>query len=122
MYQVPATVWNDIAAKQKLATPWAKRLFPTPPDKMDGALEQESKSLAAQGVSDPSVRSSFLQMAPLLWEREAIAKHLQANSDLTQALPNVEDAQEATMLASQDRPLNTSSQAQLTRLLETPRD
>lgn len=118
MYQVPASAWNQVAKVGPLQTAFAKRLFRLNPAELSTALEQESDKLKKDGVTDPSVRSSYLQLAPLLWERAAIANAVEQSPGLAPALPNVEDVGEAVTLASQDRQLNARQQQQLSELLQ----
>jgi hypothetical protein len=120
MHQLPALIWNQIAAEQPLKTAFAKRLFPLSQEKLDAALELETARLKEQGVSDPLVRASLLLVGPFLWENEAIQAFAQDHPEHQSALPNLEESNEAVMMASGDSPLNTSQQQQLSRLLQTP--
>ena len=117
MYQVSAAVWNQIAQTQELRTEFARRLFPLSGAAMEKALDAETEKLKARGIDSPAVRASYLMMAPLLWERGAIARFAQDNPDVVGALPNVEAVDEAVMISSMDRPMTASDKTALARLL-----
>ena len=120
MHQLPARVWNAIAEEQPLTTAFASRLFPLSQPKLDSALEKETEKLKGNGVSDPLVRQAYLTMAPLLWENKAIQAFATDHPEHQAALKDVEEVNEAVLMASQDAPLSTSQQQQLRELLQTP--
>lgn len=118
MYQVPPEVWNAIAATGKLQNPSLRILLALPPAEMLEQLHSQEQALEANGVPD-SVITSYLTMAPLLAEHEAISQHINETGSysLLQALPEVLTAQEAVAIAQQDRPLNDSESALLLKML-----
>ncbi len=118
MYQVPITVWNEIAASQPLSQPWAE-LFRSNQDKLPQEVDRLIyKPLEAQGVDD-QVISAYRLVAPLLIENEAISSYLEETRQpgLRTALPELVSISEAVILASQEYPLMRSQQAKLTHLL-----
>lgn len=118
MFSVATPIWNRIAETQELVSPLAKRLFHLAPDELDRQLETEEKKLEAKGVSSPAI-VGYLTMAPLLFEKAAIARWKQENPASTSLLPNVETPDEAVMIFSRDRPMSTSQQTELSNLLRT---
>jgi hypothetical protein len=116
MHQVSAAIWNRIAETQTLATEWAQQMFPLPEKDLDLALEREEGRLAAQ--AGPHVAVAYLRVMPLLWEREAISRFLQEEPNLRHALPVLEDASEAVMVASRDSHLTASEKRRLHSLLQ----
>ena len=117
MHQVSAEVWNRIAESQELVTQFANRVFPLPEKDQEVQLRHESRDLERRGIP-ASVRAAYLLVMPLLWERAAISSFVAENPDLAPGLPNVEDVEEAVMLASRDLPLSESQQSELTKLLQ----
>jgi len=117
MYQVAVPVWNQIGETVPLKTDWAKQMFPLPEDQMEKALALEEKRLmrTEEGV----VAAAYLKMMPLLWEREAIAQYKAEHPEWEAALPEVNDVEEAVMLASEDLPLTRAQQGRLRKLLST---
>lgn len=112
MHQAAATYWNQVAESQRLATPWAKQMFPLPQEELDDALAAEEKRLTLE-TNDPVVASAYLKLMPLLWERTAISNFLLANPSMRVAMPPIESLSEAVTMARRDFRLTT---AQLTRL------
>ena len=117
MYQVHSQVWNEIA-RQPLVSELGNRLFHLPETEMDRELEKLSAELKAQGMP-PEVRASYVSVAPLLAESQAIAVFTRDHPEYLAALPNVEDVGEAVILASMDRELSEQQQAQLAGLLQS---
>ena len=118
MHQVPARVWNAIAATGELRNPSFQTLMAMPQDKMLEALEEQSKVLTRRGVPD-AVISAYQELAPLLAEHEAISQYINqtGNSDLRAALPEILSPQEAVAIAAKDRPLSASDKTQLKQML-----
>lgn len=114
MHQAAATFWNQIAETQRLATPWAKQMFPLPQDQLDKALANEEARLTRE-TNDPVVASAYLKVMPLLWERTALSNFLRANPTLKIAMPEIDTIGEAIRIARADFRLTT---AQLTKLSE----
>ena len=118
MQQAPAQTWNRIAETQTLQTAWAQQMFPLPePDLEKALLSEESKLTAETGSSRVAI--AFLLVAPLLWERAAIAAYQDETDEMS--LPIVETVQEAVMLASKEYALTMDQQKSLNDLLLTPR-
>ncbi len=119
MYQVPAAVWNKIAATQQMRFPSMKMLMSMSEEEMLLALDEQGKALSQAGVS-PTVANAYLTMAPLLAEHQAISAYINQtdNSDLRAALPEVLNAEEAVAIAQQDRSLSEKEQQQLLVMLQ----
>lgn len=119
MYQVPAAIWNKIAASQKLASPSFQRLMKMNDEQILQALDEQAKVLEARGVPD-SVIVAYQMLAPLLAENEAISRYINKTGDtsLREALPEILNANEAVVIASQDRPLSKSEQQTLLSMLK----
>jgi len=66
MYQVPSTVWNEIAKMGMLQTAFAKRMFPLSETKMEEAIEVEIDRLEEK-FGDLKLVGPYLVMMPLLW-------------------------------------------------------
>lgn len=116
MHQVSAEIWNRIAETQPLATEWAQQMFPLPANELDRALEREEKRIA-KGAS-PEVAAAYLKVMPLLWERAAISSFLQGQPNLRHALPTLEDASEAVLMAARDFQLTEQQKRKLYGLLQ----
>mgnify|MGYP000861486529 FL=1 len=119
MYQVPARVWNEIAASEKLASPSFERLMKMNDEQILQALDEQAKALEARGVPD-SVIVAYQRLAPLLAENEAISRYINrtGNTSLREALPEILNAEEAVVIATQDRPLSKSEQKILLDMLK----
>jgi hypothetical protein len=119
MYQAPATVWNAIAASQPLTPAWAP-LFRASPARMGHLLSILQTNLEKHlAVTDAKVIRSFLLVAPLLSESEAISAYLEEadRPDLRAALPELNSINEAVILASNEFRLSQSQQEQLSQAL-----
>lgn len=116
MLQVAAPIWNEVA-KEGLATNFGKRLFRLSQEQQNDLLDREANVLQQQGHSQKAVRA-FQEVAPLLGERQAIARFVKKNPGQRQALPEVNSLQEAVMLASQSHLLTTPQQRELENLLK----
>lgn len=117
MYQVPASVWNEIAATQTLETTWAQQMFPLPAEQMMEALAREEERLKAETGSS-EVAATYLQIMPLLWEQTAISRFLQANPGQAPALsPIPATPSEAVTLANRDFQMSPAQRRSLLKLL-----
>lgn len=119
MYQVPARVWNEIAASEELASPSFERLMKMNDEQILQALDEQAKVLEARGVPD-SVIVAYQRLAPLLAENEAISRYINrtGNTSLREALPEILNAEEAVVIATQDQPLSKSEQKTLLDMLK----
>ena len=119
MHQVPARVWNEIAASEELASPSFERLMKMNDEQILQALDEQAKVLEARGVPD-SVIVAYQRLAPLLAENEAISRYINrtGNTSLREALPEILNAEEAVVIATQDRPLSKSEQKILLDMLK----
>jgi hypothetical protein len=116
MYQMPAAIWNRIAAEQALETPMANRVFPMDQAELDHWIQDRETELMAQGIY-PSVVSAYLTLTPLLWENAALQAFKMDHPIYSPALPDVGSMDDAILIARADRPLNEEELAQLRRLL-----
>lgn len=119
MYQVPARIWNEIAASEELVNPSFERLMKMNDEQILQALDEQAKVLEARGVPD-SVIVAYQRLAPLLAENEAISRYINrtGNTSLRDALPEILNAEEAVVIATQDRPLSKSEQKILLDMLK----
>lgn len=119
MYQVPARVWNEIAASEELVNPSFERLMKMNDEQILQALDEQAKVLEARGVPD-RVIVAYQRLAPLLAENEAISRYINrtGNTSLREALPEILNAEEAVVIATQDRPLSKSEQKTLLDMLK----
>lgn|SRR5690554_4780670 len=119
MHQVPARVWNEIAASEELASPSFERLMKMNDEQILQALDEQAKALEARGVPD-SVIVAYQRLAPLLAENEAISRYINrtGNTSLREALPEILNAEEAVVIATQDQPLSKSEQKTLLDMLK----
>lgn len=118
MYQVPTSIWNEIAQTQPIKhQPWA-RLFPLSSDKLLPELAKLEQKLE-RGVADARVVRAYLLTAPLLTETVAISRYLEASgsNSLRSSLPELTSISEAVDLATAEFRLNPKQQAQLRQLL-----
>lgn len=116
MYQAAAPIWNALAETQPLQTEMAKRLFPLEQEALSKALEADHARLAAE-VGE-GVALAYQTVAPLLWERKAIAAFVDRNGP-NPALPEVLSIEEAVAIASMDHLLTSSEQKTLREKLRT---
>lgn len=119
MYGVTARIWNGVAKEQPLQTPMARALFPLDQAALNEALEAREMALKNQGIEE-KVATAYLSVAPLLWEREALASYSRTHPGLQDSLPNLVSPAEATSLATQEYSLTASQQQTLTGLLTRP--
>jgi hypothetical protein len=118
MHQAPATIWNQIAEMQPLATPWAEQMFPLSDQEMETALAREEERLTPMAGS-AKVAAAYLMVAPLVWESEAIRAFSEEAGPIP-SLPLIETAQDAVIVASADFPLTKAEQRTLHDMLSTP--
>ena len=116
MLNVATKIWNDLAAQGNLKTEKYRRLMALPNQELIEAHEREAEELEHQGA-DPAVALAYLQVAPLLAERGAIATFLQTHPGLAEALPRVETVEQAVAMMSRSRHLTPAQQRQLSGLL-----
>ena len=119
MYQVPMSVWNQIATSQALSQPWF-RLFRMTPEELPQGLETLVDKPAEKMGADDQTVLAYRLVAPLLIENEAISSFaVEMNRpDLRAAMPELISVNEAVILASQEYRLKPSQQAKLRDLLQ----
>jgi hypothetical protein len=118
--QVAASIWNRIAEAGTPRSPIGQ-LFPLSQEEQNQAHQREADRLQKMQI-DPDVVSAYLEVAPLLAERELIAKykdqHPARSTFLNEALPEVNTIQEAVLLSTRERRLTRKQQQQLSELLK----
>ena len=119
MYQVPASVLNQILESQPLKTTWAETLFAMNQDELNEAMEEQTKALEASGVADP-VALAYLKIAPVLAEQEAITAFIEQTGSmaLRASLPDVTTPDEATMVMTEEHRLTPEQAEQLHDMLK----
>ena len=119
MYQVPASVLNQILESQPLKTTWAEKLFAMDQDELNEALEDQAQALEAHGVPDP-VAIAYQKIAPVLAEQEAITAFIEetGNMMLRGSLPDVTTADEAVMVMTEEHRLTPEQAEQLHDMLK----
>lgn len=116
---LPAAVWRQIAETQELQSPAAKlsfRLNPQQLARMSSLLETG----AERAGIPPKVARCLPTCLPLLTEREAISQFVSQHPEMRNALPEVNDPQEAVDLMTSEYRLTPADQATLLRLLSSP--
>lgn len=119
MHQVPARIWNQIASSETLVNPSFQKLMAMDQEQLTQALEAQAQALEASGVPD-SVIVAYQTMAPLLAENQAISRYINQTESMSlrDALPEVLNADEAVVIATQDRLLSKREQQILLRMLK----
>ena len=118
MHQAPARIWNRIADEQTLRTAWAQQMFPLPEEQMETALEREGDRLTKEADGDSLVAAMYLRVMPLVWEADAIRRDAMKHGP-NPALPLIETAQEAAIVASKDYPMTKAQIRKLHAMLRT---
>lgn len=115
MLNVAAPIWNRIA-ETGLTTPFGKQFFPLDEEEMSRQFDRATEMLEAEGNS-PTVVRAYLEVAPLLLEREAISKYVTTHPQQRSALPEINTIQEAVLYSTRQHRLTGAQQRQLERLL-----
>ena len=116
MLNVAAPIWNEVA-RQGTSSKFGAQFLNLDQDELTAAHQQEAERLEAQG-NDPTVVSAYLQYAPLVAERDAVAKYRQANPQAATYLPELTSIQEALSAASREFHLSEKQTRQLRALLQ----
>lgn len=119
MYQVPASVLNQILESQPLKTTWAEKLFAMDQDELNEAMESQAQALEVSGVPDP-VALAYQKIAPVLAEQEAITAFIEETGSMTlrASLPDVTTADEAVMVMTEEHRLTPEQAEQLHAMLK----
>lgn len=117
MYQVPMTVWNELAASQPVSPKWGA-LFRLKQTELPAALDPVYAHMDSL-KADSRVQRAFVLVAPLLVENESISAYLTERNltSLRAAMPEVTSIPEAIALASSEFPMTKGQQATLGELL-----
>lgn len=118
MHNIAAPVWNRIAPLAQNPT-W-KHLFALDAAGQARGCEAIARALEAQGVKDPLVRLAYLELAPMLTERDAIRAWVKVNPNYRAAFPEILSTNEALLIAVKDHLLRVSQTRQLRKLLDAP--
>ncbi|HAY11062.1 MAG TPA: hypothetical protein DCY18_14210 [Thauera sp.] len=113
----PHRLRSQIAPLAK--TPLWKRLLAMDVRDLPPETDKLGDALRAR-VSDPMVALAYLEVAPLLQERQAIGRVLEANPEWAETVPEVLTINEAISLAIKERHLTPSQTGLLRTLLEAP--
>lgn len=114
-----ATHLNRIAKSYRMRTRWARRLFLLDQEARDSHDNAHYHALMRVGIPH-SVASSYVDLAPLLVENEAISRYLVRGNHfaLRTALPEVISIDEAVRIATMDRFLTSEEATLLAAMLE----
>jgi hypothetical protein len=113
---VAAPIWNAVAEQGDPQTWLGRAMFSLPEDEMQEYQDELADSLEKRGW-DPTVVQSFLVVAPLLLEREAISRAARVVPKIRPVLPEVLSVQGAAALGTMEYFLDSKQANQLTRLL-----
>lgn len=119
MTEVAAPVWNEIAATQSLETPAAKIAFKLDQEQLTLMETLMISSLEERRVL-PRVALCLPTFLPLLLENQAVSQFLSQHPQYRNALPEVDQAQTAVEIATQDRRLTPKERSLLRRTLLSP--
>lgn len=114
-----APIWNQIAQTQDLQTEAAKVAFRLTQNQI-GRMENLWLKLETQAGTPPRVARCLLTCLPLLTESEAIQAYVSEHPELRNALPEINDPQEAVDLMTLDYRLNPEDQTNLLSRLTDP--
>ena len=117
MLNVPAAYWNRMATESKMKTLWGKTFFSMDQDQMTEAMDKEMDKLEQSGVSN-QVALAFVLAAPMVAEPEAIRVFAQKNPGIREALPEVNNLNEAAEIAAMEYRLKQTQKEVLRMLLE----
>lgn len=119
MHQVPAAVWNAIAASQHLANPAMQTLMGLSQQELDEAMRWQAQLMEKAGQTD-SVINAYQRVAPLLAEHQAISAYINQTDSLSlrSAMPEILTPAEGVAVANLEMPLSASEQQQLSALLQ----
>ena len=120
MIEVATPIWNQIAATQHLESPAARIAFRLDRDQL---LQMEVfwTTLLEDLQTPPRLVRSVTTYLPLLTENRAISSFVSQHPPMRQALPEVLDPKEATLMATQEWRLTPSEQSSLKKILSDPR-
>ena len=118
MHNLPAQVWNKIAQTVPLRLKASASLMAMTQQQLDNELESQAQALRKSGNSS-LVIAAYQQMMMPLAEQQAISAYISqtGESELRQALPDVQTAAEAVALATNDLPLTGPDRTQFLQLL-----
>ena len=117
MLQLDAQTWQKIAAQTGgFQTPFGKKYLTLDQAQMTAAHQKLADNLKQQKL-DPQVITAYLEMAPLLAEREAISIYARKHPQIREAIPEVLSTDEAVLIATSEHRLNINQATQLGRKL-----
>lgn len=118
MQQVAAKIWNEIAPTAR--HPEWRLLFSLKRTELPSALDRIAARIREQGIVDPLVILAYLQLAPLLQERQAVQAWVAKHPNYRSALPELISTNEALMMAISEHRLKVSQTRELRKLLDGP--
>lgn len=119
MTEVAASVWNEIARTQDLATEAATISFRLGPDQL-ADLETEWVKREVKRGTPERVASRLPTYYPLLAEASAIQTYLVENPALRSALPEILTPEDAAEIAAREWRLSLEEKGKLQALLRDP--
>lgn len=117
MFQIAATVWNQLAREQPLQTPMVREFAKLDQTKLGEALDCQYEGMTAAGI-DHGVALAFQVVGPLLWENAAIQAFVVLHPNYRAVFPEVLNASEAVALATMEYRLDIDQQKALGELLK----
>jgi hypothetical protein len=123
MYQVPLSVWRDIAETQTLSTADMDHVFLMKQNELDAYMDKQGEQLSEQKIS-PSVIVAFQYLLPLLVENKAITNYIIQTQQfwLRQSLPEILTIYEAIIIAQMEWRLDEVESIQLRECLQNELD
>jgi hypothetical protein len=117
--ELELTVFQRISRNERLATSWARTMFPLPEEEYEARLLKAREILTSLGFEGRSI-GSYLQALPLLLEHQAIATYISKTEQLhlLNEYPNVVTPKEAAQLMAMDRMFSSEETEALEQMLD----
>lgn len=120
MTEIPAPLWNQIAATQQLQTEAGKLTLALDADQI-AEVESEWYRAEIEAGTPRRIASSLMTALPLLSESAAIGQFLSLHPNLKSSLPTLNSAMEAAGLMQAEWNLTDAEKKTLTIALLSPR-
>ena len=113
------TVFQRISRSERLATSWARKMFPLPEEEYEARLLKAREILTSLGFERRSI-GSYLRALPLLLEHQAIASYISRTEQLhlLNEYPNLITPNEAAQLMAMDRMFSSEETETLEQMLD----
>ena len=118
MHQLPATVWNQIAAETDLETPAARDSFPADEEGLEMILDNWAAA-ERQAKTPPWAVIPLMEVLPLMAEHAALTAFRRSRPEFLRALPEVPDAPTAAALMSRERQWSPEQSSTFLALLQS---